>query len=96
MSGVMEIFDKYRPQNKDAKVSLSGDIRDWAWFRIHAFTNTKINLIKGLQILNNLLAKHEANSYEEFLVCLEEFPFRLNHLLVLFQGKKNLKQCLLT
>ena len=74
MSGVMEIFDKYRPQNKDAKVSLSGDVRDWAWFRIHAFTNTKINLIKGLQILNNLLAKHEGNSYEEFLVCLEEFP----------------------
>ena len=29
MSGVMEIFKEYFPQNKDAKISLSGDMRDW-------------------------------------------------------------------
>ena len=43
MSGVMEIFEEYRPQNKDAKVSLSGDMRDWSWFKILVFTNKKIN-----------------------------------------------------
>ena len=32
MSGVMEIFNEYFPQNKDAKISLSGDMRDWLWF----------------------------------------------------------------
>ena len=73
MSGVMEIFEEYRPQNKDAKVSLSGDMRDWFWFKILAFTNKKINLIKELEILNNLLAKHEGNSYEEFSVRIAEF-----------------------
>ena len=73
MSGVMEIFEEYRPQNKDAKVSLSGDMRDWSWFKILVFTNKKINLIKELEIFNNLLAKHEGNSYEEFSVHLVEF-----------------------
>ena len=92
MSVVMEIFKEYCPQNKDAKVSFSGDMRDWFWFKILVFTNKKINLIKELEIL----AKHKGNRYEEFSVCLEEFFIRLNNLLVLFQGKKNLKLCLLT
>ena len=48
MSGVMEIFEEYRPQNKDAKVSLAGDRRDWSWFKILVFINQKINLIKEL------------------------------------------------
>ena len=30
MSGVMEMFEEYCPQNKDAKVSLVGDMRDWS------------------------------------------------------------------
>ena len=30
MSDVMEMFEEYRPQNKDAKVSLVGDMRDWS------------------------------------------------------------------
>ena len=29
----MKIFAEYRLQNKDAKVSLSGDMRDWPWFK---------------------------------------------------------------
>ena len=42
----MEIFEEYQPQNKDdAKVSLSGDMRDWSWFKVLVFTNKKINLI---------------------------------------------------
>ena len=55
----MEIFEEYRPQNKDAKVSLSGDMRDWSWFKILVFTNKKINQIKELEILSNLLAKFQ-------------------------------------
>ena len=92
MSVVMEIFKEYCPQSKDAKVSFSVDMRDWFWFKILVFTNKKINLIKELEIL----AKHKGNRYEEFSVCLEEFFIRLNNLLVLFQGEKNLKLCLLT
>ena len=55
----MEIFEEYRPQNEDAKVSLSGDMRDWSWFKILVFTNKKINQIKELEILSNLLAKFQ-------------------------------------
>ena len=32
MSGVMEIFEEYCPQNKDAKLSLSGDMRGSKFF----------------------------------------------------------------
>ena len=68
----MEIFEEYRLQNKDAKVSLAGDMRDWSWFKILVFINQKINLIKELQSLNNLLGKHVGNKYEEFSVCLNK------------------------
>ena len=64
MSGVMEIFKEYFPQNKDAKISLSGDMRDWLWFKILVFTNKSINLIKKIEILNNLLGKHKGNRYD--------------------------------
>ena len=29
----MEICAEYRLQNEDAKVSFSGDMRDWSWFK---------------------------------------------------------------
>ena len=68
----MEIFKEYFPQNMDAKISLSGDMRDWLWFKILVFTDQKINLIKELDPLNNLLAKDVGNKYEQFSVCLNE------------------------
>ena len=69
----MEILEEYCPQNKDSEISLSGNMRDWSWFKIFVFKNKNINLIKELRILNNLLAKHEGNRYEQFSVCLEKF-----------------------
>ena len=88
MSGVMDIFEEYHLQNKDAKVSLVGDIRDWSWFKILVFTNKKINLIKEIEILSNLLARHQGSENEEFPICLDEFSCHLNNLLVLSQEKK--------
>ena len=96
MSGVKDIFEEYFPQYKNAKVSLFGDMRDWFWFKILVFTNNKINLIKELEILNNLLAKHEGNRYEEFSVCLDEFSISPEQSFGFISKKKNLKQCLLT
>ena len=70
MSGITEIFEEYHPQNKDGKVSLAGNMRDWSWFKIFVFINQKINLIKKLKSLNNLLAEHVGHKYEEFSICL--------------------------
>ena len=69
----MQIFEGYCSQDKDAKVSLAGDLRYWSWFKILVFTKKKINLIKELESLNNILSKQKGNKYEEFSVCLDEF-----------------------
>ena len=91
----MEIFEEYCPQNKDAKVSLAGDMRDWSWFKILVFINQKTNLIKELKSLNNLLAKHVGNKYEEFSVCLNEPYYPPEQSLGFSSREKKLKQCLL-
>ena len=60
----MEIFEEYSPySDKDAQLTLAGDMKDWSWFKIYVFTKKKIDL----------LSKHECNNYEEFSVCLENF-----------------------
>ena len=92
MPDAMEIFEENRPQNNDAKVSLSGGMRDWSWFKILVFTNKKINLKKELEIL----AKHEGNKYEEFSVCLEEFSIPPEKCFGFISRRRNLRQCLLT
>ena len=71
----MQVFEDYCSQDKDAKVSLAGDLRYWSWFKILVFTKKKINLIKEFESLNNILSKQEGNKYEEFSVCLDEFYF---------------------
>ena len=96
MSGVMEIFEEYRPQNKDAKVSLAGVMRYWSWFKILVLINQKINLIKELKSLNNLLAKHVGHKYEENSVCLNEpYYYPPEQSLGFMSREKYLKQCLL-
>ena len=92
MSGIMEIFEEYRPQDKDAKISFSGDLRNWSWFKIFVFTNKKINLIKEVKSLSNILAKHKGNKYEEFFICLNKSP---EQSFCFISRKKILKQCLL-
>ena len=67
MSGVLEMFEEYCPLNdRDAQITLTGDFKDWTWFKIYVFTKKKINLQKELQSLS----KHD-NNYEEFSVFLE-------------------------
>ena len=68
----MEIFEEYSPySDKDAQLALAGDMKDQSWFKINVFTKKKINLEKDLEILNDLLSKHESSNYEEFSVCFE-------------------------
>ena len=70
----MEIFEEYSPySDKDAQLTLAGNMKDWSWFKIYVFTKKKIDLEKELKILNDLLSKYECNNYEEFSVCLENF-----------------------
>ena len=38
----MQIFEECRPQDKDAKVSLAGDLRDWSWLKILVFTKKRL------------------------------------------------------
>ena len=63
-------------------------MRDWFWFKILVFTNKKIYLIKELEILNNLWQSTRGIDMKNFQFALRNFPFRLNNLLILFQGKK--------
>ena len=50
----MEIFEEYSPySDKDAQLTLAGDMKDWSWFKIYVFTKKKIDL----------LSKHECNNY---------------------------------
>ena len=96
MSGVMETFEEYRPENKNAKVSLAGVMRHWSWFKILVLINQKINLIKELKSLNNLLAKHVDNKYEKNSVCLNEpYYYPPEQSLGFISREKYLKQCLL-
>ena len=71
MSGVKLIFKEYSRSDKDAKLNLVGDLKEWTWFKIYVFTKKKIDLEKELETLNDLLSKHEGNKYEDFSVCLE-------------------------
>ena len=90
MSCVMEIFEEYYPQDKDPKVSLSGDMRDWLWFKILVFTNKKIYLIKELGILNNLWQSTRGIDMKNFQFALRNSPFRLNKIFwFCFKGKKS-------
>ena len=70
----MPIFEEYSPSDKDAKLTLAGDVKEWTWFKIYVFTKKKkIDLEKKLKTLNDLLLKCEGNNYEEFCVCLVHF-----------------------
>ena len=57
MSGVMEIFQKYCLYDKDARLTLAGDLKKWTWFKIYVFTKKNIDLEKEVEILNDLLSK---------------------------------------
>ena len=81
----MSTFDEYSPSDKDAELTLAGDLKESTQFKIYVFTK---NLEKELKTLNDLLLKHEGNNYEEFSVC-PDVVFYLKDLLVLFQEEKS-------
>ena len=90
MSGVLEMFEEFCPLNdKDAQITLTGDFKDWTWFKIYVFTKRKVDLQKELQSLNSLLSKHDKN-YEEF--SASNIVFYPKDLLVLFQENKKVSQ----
>ena len=41
--------------DKDAQLTLAGDMKDWSWFKSYVFTEKEIDLEKELEILNDLL-----------------------------------------
>ena len=41
MSGVMEVFEEYCPCDKDAKLTLASDLKNWTWFNIYVFTKKR-------------------------------------------------------
>ena len=86
----MEIFEEYPPQDKDPKVFLSGDIRDWAWFKILVFTEKKIYLIKELGILNNLWQSTREIDVKNFQFALRNSPFRLNKIFWFYFKEKKI------
>ena len=66
MSSVLSIFEEYLPSDKDAELTLAGDLKEHFYKK-----KKKIDLEKELKTLNDLFLKHEGNNYEEFSVCLE-------------------------
>ena len=59
--------------DKDAQLTLAGDMKDWSWFESYVFTEKEIDLEKELEILNDLLSKHEGSNYEEFSEKIPSF-----------------------
>ena len=44
----MEIFEEYSPySDKDAQLTLAGNMKDWSWFKIYVFTKKKDWFGKG-------------------------------------------------
>ena len=44
----MEIFEEYSPySDKDAQLTLAGNMKDWSWFKIYVFTKKKDRFGKG-------------------------------------------------
>ena len=41
MSGIVSIFEEYLPCDKDAELTLAGDLKEWCWFKIYVFTKKK-------------------------------------------------------
>ena len=41
MSSVPSIFEEYLPSDKDAELTLAGDLKEWSCFKIYVFTKKK-------------------------------------------------------
>ena len=66
---VFELFDEYG--HRQNKITLSGDMKEWSWFKIYLFSKDKIDLVEELNFSNFLLAHHGLFDYEEFSACID-------------------------
>ena len=71
MTGVMPIFEEYWPSDKDAELTLAGDLKEWVWFKIYVFSKEDVDLVEELKKLSSILVSHNMDEYGEFLVCLD-------------------------
>ena len=91
MSGIVSIFEEYSPCDKDAELTLAGDLKEWCWLKIYVFTEKKKIDLKEWKILNDLQLKHEENNYEEFSVFLEHLSLPDRSFGFISRKKKSLK-----
>ena len=66
---VFELFDEYG-QRKE-KIPLTGDVKQWTWFKSYLFSKKKIDLIEQLRFLNVLVICNALFGYEEFSTCID-------------------------
>ena len=48
---IFELFDEYG--HRQNKTTLSGDVKEWSWFKIYFFSKDKIDVAEELQFLNS-------------------------------------------
>ena len=66
---VLELLDEYGHEQN--KITVSGDMKEWSWFKIYLFSKDKIDLVEELNFLNSHLALHGLVGYEEFSTCID-------------------------
>ena len=64
-----ELLDEYG-QRKE-KIPLTGDVKQWTWFKSYLFSKKKIDLIEQLRFLNVLVICNALFGYEEFSTCID-------------------------
>lgn len=83
---IFELFDEYG--HRQNKTTLSGDVKEWSWFKIYFFSKDKIDVAEELQFLNSLLARQGLLEYDEFSACIENLVSPEKQLLFLLRVKK--------
>ena len=84
------MFDEYG--HRQNKITLSGDMKEWSWFKIYLFSKDKIDLVEELNFSNFLLAHHGLFGYEEFSACIDNSLLPEKPLVFLSRKKKITKK----
>ena len=87
---VFELFDEYG--HRQNKITLSGGIKEWSWFRVYLFSEYKIDLVEELKILNSLLARHGLLEYEEFSASIDNFELPEKPLVLYQERRKKIEK----
>ena len=76
---------------RQEKISLSGDVKQWTWFKIYVFSKNKIDLVDELKCLNSVLILQALFRYEEFSTCIDKSILPQKPVVFFFREKKNKK-----